>query len=88
MPRISERGTISSGSSWSVNKLSNIFWNIFGVVYLYFKSLIDPLLSAGSNASSSRSNSYYGGGPPRPPRRGGFSTFDSIAGPPTPMPGG
>ncbi|GIY12916.1 hypothetical protein CDAR_180781 [Caerostris darwini] len=92
MPRISERGTLSGGRSlWNVNRFSDMIWGFFNIVYFYFKSLIDPLMSTGGD-SRSGSRSSNSRGPPRPPGRGNFRTFsdafggsDSI---PPPPPGG
>ncbi|CAL1286232.1 unnamed protein product [Larinioides sclopetarius] len=92
MPRISERGTLSSGTTiWSVNRLSDMIWGFINIVVFYFKSLIDPLVNQGKD-SRNGARSGSGRGPPRPPGRGNFRTFsdafggsDSI---PPPPPGG
>ncbi|GFY47695.1 hypothetical protein TNIN_90301 [Trichonephila inaurata madagascariensis] len=91
MPRISEVSTLSGGTSlWSVNRLSDMMWGFFNIMYFYFRSLLDPLINPGGD-SRTASRSGSGRGPPRPPGRGNFRTFadafgnDSI---PPPPPGG
>lgn len=80
MTYVNERGMLSSGPSWQLSRLPDMVWSFFNVVYLFFRSLLEPALNIGSNQSSGGSRSGSGRGPPRPPR-GGFGSMSSIDSP-------
>ncbi|XP_015919613.1 selenoprotein K [Parasteatoda tepidariorum] len=88
MPRVSDSG---SSLNNSLERVSNLIWGFFNLVYFYFSSLLDPFVSVGRN-SNLNSRSRNDRGPPRPPGRGNFRSFSDISGSsnyvPPPPPGG
>lgn len=90
MPYISNGQVLESRSPWRLSIISDIFWGIINIVFLFFQTLINP----GKNSKGDRYTSDYrrpgsgpGGGPGGPRRRMGGFGRGGAPGPP-PMAGG
>jgi len=74
MVYIARDGTIANNRPWSVARVKEMFIKFFQAIYLFFMTLLGPLLDAArpQNAQQSRNNRSSGGGP-RPGGGGGGS---------------
>ncbi|XP_052864696.1 glycine-rich selenoprotein-like [Anopheles cruzii] len=70
MVYISRNGTVRESQPWGVDRIKGLIMGFFNFILMFFRTMLDFNLGAGSEGRDGhRGGGSGGGGPPGPPRR-------------------